>query len=260
VSSLADAYSATGGAWQAGPGRIYDRLAAELVARCPGGVRGRRVLDLGAGTGAASRAALDADAASVVASDIAAGMLAHDRRHRPPAVVGDSVRLPFRPRSFGAVVAAFSLNHLDDPVTGLAEARRVLVPGGALAASAYADDDSHPVKAAVEQACARRGWSPPTWYVAVRSGAVPLLATPERMLEAAAVAGLAGARVDAVRTSFPDLGPEALVAWRLGMAQVSAFVANLTVPERDALVAEALDELGEAPALVRSYLVLTWRS
>jgi SAM-dependent methyltransferase len=259
VSSLADAYSATGAAWQAGPGRIYDRLAAELVARCPGGVAGREVLDLGAGTGAASRAALDAGATSVVAVDIAAGMLTHDHRRRPPGVVGDLLRLPFRGRSFGAVVAAFSLNHLDDPVSGLVEARRVLAAGGGLAVSAYATDDTHPVKAAVDDAAARRGWSPPPWYAAVRSGAVPLLATPERALAAADAAGLRGASVEAVRTPFPDLGPEDLVAWRLGMAQMSGFVAQLTAGGRDELVAEVLPRLADAPPLVRSYLVLTWQ-
>jgi SAM-dependent methyltransferase len=260
VSSLADAYSATGAAWQAGPGRIYDRLAAELVARCPGGVHGRDVLDVGAGTGAASRAALDASAASVVAIDIAAGMLAHERARRPPAVVGDSRRLPFRRGSFGAVLAAFSLNHLDDPVAGLIEAQRVLAPGGGLAVSTYAADDTHPVKAAVEAASARRCWSPPAWYAAVRDEAVPLLATPDRALAAADAAGLVGASVEVVRTPFPDLAPEDLVAWRLGMAQMSGFVAQLTAGERDSLIAEALDLLGDAPPLVRSYLVLTWQT
>ena len=39
--TLADAYTATGGAWQAGPGRIYDQLSEVLVDHCPGGVAGR---------------------------------------------------------------------------------------------------------------------------------------------------------------------------------------------------------------------------
>jgi hypothetical protein len=51
-ASLADAYSRTGGAWEQGPGRIYRRLSEVLVACLPGGVAGRHVLDLGAGTGA----------------------------------------------------------------------------------------------------------------------------------------------------------------------------------------------------------------
>ena len=77
--TLADAYTATGGAWQAGPGRIYDQLSQVLVDHCPGGVAGRAVLDLGAGTGAASRAAQSAGARTTIAVDVAVGMLRHER-------------------------------------------------------------------------------------------------------------------------------------------------------------------------------------
>ena len=85
--SLADAYSRTGAAWEHGPGRIYRRLSDVLVARVPGGVAGRDVLDLGAGTGAAGRAALAAGAARVVEVDFAIGLLAVGacRRGRPPS-------------------------------------------------------------------------------------------------------------------------------------------------------------------------------
>ena len=81
-----------------------------------------------------------------VAVDAAYGMLAADRARRPAAVVGDACALPLRNRAVDAVVAAFSLNHLDDPVAGLREAARVTLPGGALLASAYAEDDTHPGK------------------------------------------------------------------------------------------------------------------
>lgn len=43
-----------------------------------------------------------------------------------PLLVGDAVQLPFRDRSFDAVVTTFMLFHLPDPTAGLAEAR----PGG----------------------------------------------------------------------------------------------------------------------------------
>jgi SAM-dependent methyltransferase len=255
---VAAAYSATGGAWQVGPGRIYDRLAEVLVDRCPGGVAGRAVLDLGAGTGAASRAALAAGARSVVALDVAPGMLAHDAGRRPPGLVGDSVALPVRSGSFGAVVAAFSLNHLDDPAAGLAEAARVLVPGGGLIASAYATDDTHPVRAAVEAACAERGWEPEPWYLALKADAAPRLATIESAAAAAAV--LPGATVGELRVPFPDLAPADLVAWRLGMAQLAGFVAGLAPPERAAVEADARARLGPgSPVLVRSCITIAWR-
>lgn len=254
---IAAAYDRTGAAWQAGPGRIYDRLADVALARCPVPLAGASVVDVGAGTGAATRAALACGAARVVAVDGAFGMLAVDVPARPPCAVADARALPLRSGVFDAVVAAFSINHLDDPVRALAEAARVLRPGGAIVVTAYATDDGHPVKAAVEDAAAAIGWTNDAWYAAVRAGAVPLLATTERAVTAARDAGLVDARAQRVDVPFPDLGPADLVAWRLGMANVAPFVAGLSLPQRHALAADAVARLGTgAPPLVRSMIVL----
>ena len=45
-------------------------------------------------------------------------------------VLGDATRLPFPSGAFEAVAALYMLYHLDDPTVAIAEARRVLVPGG----------------------------------------------------------------------------------------------------------------------------------
>jgi SAM-dependent methyltransferase len=260
--SLTAAYSATGAAWQQGPGRVYDRLADTVVAACPVPVGGRLVLDLGAGTGAASRALLRAGA-RVVAVDNALGMLLAvapgARGGRPPGAAGEALALPFVGGGFGAVVAAFCLNHLADPAAGLAEAARVTDPGGSVVVSAYAEDDDHPVKAAVEEAASRAGWSTPPWYEELKVEAIPRLATPERMAEVAAgVPGLTERRVARHEIPFPDLSPSDLVAWRLGMAPLAPFVAALDQPDRARLSRVALDRLGaDPPPLVRRILVLT---
>lgn len=154
--SIRNAYSATGVAWQEGPARIYDRLAALLVDRSPVSLAGLNVLDLGSGTGAASRAACAAGA-SPIALDGSIGMLLFDRMQRPPAVVGDLRALPLRDRCLDGVLSAFSLNHIDNPAEGLREAARVIRPGGPLLASSYATDDTHPVKHAVETAAGELG-------------------------------------------------------------------------------------------------------
>lgn len=256
TSAVAGAYSATGRAWQDGPGRIYDHLAEGLVARCPTVEAGAVVLDLGEGTGAVSRSALGRGA-RVVAVDAAEGMLATARAQRPAACVGDALALPFRSGGFDAVVAAFSLNHVAHPAAALREAARVLRPGGALVASAYAEDDTHPVKGAAEAAAAAAGWVSPAWYEEVRAEAVPRLATVDRARAVVAEAGLAGAAVAHVRVPFTDLGPADLVAWRFGMAQLAPFLAGLDPARRDAVVADARARLGDdPPPLVRSIIVI----
>jgi SAM-dependent methyltransferase len=233
--------------------RVYAPLAEALVARCPIDLAGRTVLDHGAGTGAASFAARAARAARVVAVDNALGMLREGRASRPPGAAGDALALPFRSLAFDVVLAAFSLNHLDDPTAGVREALRVAREF--LLASTYATDDDHPVKRAVDDALTEVGWSSPPWYrqlVDTRQ-----LATVD---DAAAVVERAGAvpeRVDHVRVRLPDLGPRDLVRWRLGMAQCAAFVAT---HDARRIEARALELLGDAAPLERSVIFIVARA
>ncbi len=256
ATSIADAYSRTGVAWQAGPGRIYDRLSQVLIDASPVTLTGRLVLDIGAGTGAASRA-IERAGGRPIAADIAHGMLRATASAGWSGVVADARALPLADGSLGAVVAAFSYNHVPDPARALAEARRVVAPGGAVIASAYADDDEHPVKAAVDTAATEAGWVPAPWVADIRTGAAPLLATVERAEAAARAAGLGGLRVAHVEVPFPELDVTALVAWRMGMAQVRPYLDTRTEPERAAIAARALELLGDAPPLVRRIIVLT---
>jgi SAM-dependent methyltransferase len=254
---LAGAYSTAGGSWQRGPGAVYDRLAEVVLARSPVPVAGARVLDAGAGTGAASRAAVAAGAARVVAVDAASGMLAFGAADRPPAATADLLALPLAAGSFDVAVASFSLNHLADPAAGLRELSRVTRAGGGIVASAYASDDSHPVKGAVEAALAARGWSPAPWLDELRTSVMPLLATVEGCRRALEAAGLAG-DVTPIRVPFPDLSAEDLVGWRLGMAQHAPFADSLGPGARRQLVDDAIARLPDPlPPLERSILVVS---
>lgn len=253
--TLGDAYSATGEAWQRGPGRVYDHLAEVLVAASPVALAGRLVLDVGAGTGAASRAIARAGGRPV-AVDLAPGMLAVDRVRRPPAAVADGRHLPLSTDACGAVVAAFSYNHVPDPHIALAEAARVVAPGGAVLASANAADDDHPVRAAVDAAAAEAGWRPDPWAKDLRATSMPQLATVQRAVAAAEQAGL-DAEGHVIDVPFPHLDGEDLVTWRLGMATLAPFMAGLPAARRRALERRALELLGEAQVLVRRMVVLT---
>jgi ubiquinone/menaquinone biosynthesis C-methylase UbiE len=255
--SVATAYSVGSAAWAAGPSRVYAHLAEVLVAASPVSLAGRLVCDVGAGTGVASRAAIAAGA-RVVATDLAPGMLAVDRVTRPPGVVGDATRLPFADGSLGGVVAAYCYNHLADPVTGLREAGRVTATRGPVLASAYALDDTHPVKDAVEAALGEAGWISPTFYADMKRDRVPQLATVERADAAACAAGLHDVIVSAVRVPFPELSVDDLVEWRLGMAHTAWFVEGLEHAARAGVVARVHNLLGpDVPMLERSVIHIT---
>lgn len=248
---MVDAYSEGAGAWASGPMRIYGRLAEELVARSPVPLGGRRVLDLGAGTGAASRAARGA---CVVAVDPALGMLRADQAVRPPAVAGDALALPFRDRAFDVVVAAFSLNHLADPAAGAREAGRVARQ--LVLASTYAVDDQHPVRDAADTALVEAGWQKPDWYGAAKT-AMAAWGTVERAADVLVASGLDPVAIEHARVPFPELSAREVVEWRLGMAQCAAFVA---AHDGNAIARRALELLGDGPPLVRSVLFIAARA
>ena len=86
-----------------------------------------RLLDLGAGTGAAVPLFGDR---SVVALDPVSGMLALNRS--PARVVGVGESLPFADGTFDSVFSAFVFRNLDSVSATLAEIRRVLRPRGSL--------------------------------------------------------------------------------------------------------------------------------
>jgi demethylmenaquinone methyltransferase/2-methoxy-6-polyprenyl-1,4-benzoquinol methylase len=254
---VADAYDRTGRSWEAGPARlVYDRLAEVLVAASPVSLAGRRVLDVGAGTGAAARS-IRAAGGHPVAVDVSLGMLRANATSAGRAVVADARRLPVPTGAVDGVVAAFSFNHLSDPAAGFREAARVCRPGSPILAAAYAADDHHPVRAAAEQALVEAGWVVDPWYADLRTRAVPLLATADGMLAAAHTAGLAG-QVAEVTVDLPDLTPADLVAWRLGMAQSAPFLATLAPAARARVHTRARHLLGPTPPpLRRSTIVLT---
>lgn len=245
LSSIADAYSIGARAWAEGPTRLYRRLAELLVEFSPHSLANRSVLDLGSGTGEGSRAAV-AVGADVTATDLAPEMLRVRQRHRPPAVAGDALALPFRDRAFDVVLAPFSLNHLDDPSVGVREAARV---GHRLLASTYADDDDHPVKEAVERALTEEGWARPSWYLQIKAS-MKRWGTVAAATAAIERGGLLATRVERFEVPFDDLGPSDMVAWRFGLAQCAPFVAALDADACRRTTARAIELLGHNPPLV----------
>ena len=99
---------------------------------------GTRLLDVACGPGFVSEAAA-ARGAEPIGLDVAAAMLVQARKRYPGLtfVEGDAERLPFADASFDAVTMNFGILHLSRPERAMAEARRVLVPGGTFAFTAW---------------------------------------------------------------------------------------------------------------------------
>ena len=251
---MARAYDATGGVWSDGPARVYDRLAEALVAESPVPLAGRLVLDVGAGTGAASLA-LVAAGARVVAVDVAPGMLRAHGVDGAGRVAAEATALPIADRAVDGVVAAFSFNHLLVPADGFREATRVGRLGAPVLVAAYAADDDHPAKQAVDTAAAEAGWRPEAWCDALRAGAAAQLATVDGMRAAAAVPGLVGNAAHR-RVDLPEIDPAAMVGWRMGMAQVAPFLAARGPRVRRAVARRAIELLGPEPPPVRRSIVV----
>ena len=101
------------------------------------------ILDLGCGTGVVTRAlaARDGFAGTVTGVDQSPHFVAAAERlaagdgvaDRVAFAVADAHELPFPDASFDAVVAHTLISHVRDPLTVLAEAARVVRPGGSVA-------------------------------------------------------------------------------------------------------------------------------
>jgi ubiquinone/menaquinone biosynthesis C-methylase UbiE len=123
--------------------RYFDEPARALIAAVAP-PRDARILDVGCGTGAVSRAARAATGpdAFIVALDPSLDMLQAARRGGvDPVVMASLPALPFARTSFDIVVSAFVLTHVDDPDAALADMARVLRPGGCVGVSAWAAGD-----------------------------------------------------------------------------------------------------------------------
>ena len=166
----AEASDLTGGVLSSSVFDVYDELlvplvfqqyADELVDRLAD-VRAGSILEVAAGTGVLTRAMADVlpDDVAITATDLVPGMVDRARRVGTTRPVtweqADALALPFEPGSFDVVVCQFGAMFFDPKRDALAEARRVLRPGGRLLFSVWDPIEQNEFAAVVNTAVQRR--------------------------------------------------------------------------------------------------------
>lgn len=135
--SIAGRYDLMNTLMTGGRHHAWRRLAAEALV-----APGDRIVDVGCGTGDLSFACVNAGASEVIGLDVAVPMLPIARRKaldRPEAArttgfgAGDATRLPLPDESVDGWCSAFVVRNIPDLDAAIAEAWRVLKPGGRLA-------------------------------------------------------------------------------------------------------------------------------
>lgn len=196
-----------------------------------------RVLDLCTGHGVVA-AELLAREAEVTALDFSAAMLALARRSAPEAVFveGDAMATGLADGSFDAVTIGFGVPHYPDPARGLAEAARVLRPGGRIAFSIWCGGGSAGAFGWLIDAVGRLGdpsvvlpSGPDAHQLADGSAAEPMLAD----------AGFADVRLTEAATELRVRDPEALFeVFDRGAVRAASLLGGQSKERRDAIRAD----------------------
>jgi ubiquinone/menaquinone biosynthesis C-methylase UbiE len=112
---------------------FFDRVHRGLLRRLPTGFTPAAVLDIGCGTGRLLRRMQKRWPSAVLTGvDLAEGMTAQARRLTPAAAIhqAPAEHLPVESDSVDLVTSTVSFHHWSDQARGVAEAARVLRPGG----------------------------------------------------------------------------------------------------------------------------------
>lgn len=161
--------------WNDRPGRAWVDHQGELDAMLSGALDllmeacaarpGERVLDVGCGAGASTRALASAVApgGAVLGMDISAPLLERARARVEGASFerADAQVHPFEAGAFDLVASRFGVMFFDDPVAAFANLRRALRPGGRLALVAWDAAERNPWFAAPDRIGRERLGLPP---------------------------------------------------------------------------------------------------
>ncbi len=151
------------------------------------------------------------------------------------AIAGDMCALPFADCCFDAAVSGFAISHIDAPEDALVEMRRVVRGHGRVIASVFGEAEGRVSKDVVDEVARQFGYEPPDWYVQLKTRTEPKSNTPALLRRCAEAAGLEDIDVADLTVDSGLATPEAIVAYRTGLAHLAPFVDSLSASRRAAL-------------------------
>ena len=181
--------------------RLMGDVMFEALACDGSNLKGRRVLDLGCGTGWFARKMACAWDATVTGVDLSPGMIQQARDASGPGItwqVADAESLPFAENSFDVVFSNLMVQWCADPATVFSECRRVLRPGGRVVLSTLLKGTLRELEQAWEKA------DPGQQHINRFES--------KEFLQQRARAVLPGSRVDSRTVPLPYASPMALAA------------------------------------------------
>jgi ubiquinone/menaquinone biosynthesis C-methylase UbiE len=239
ATDASNAYEGVADAWAHGPAVLYDRLASVTIAGIANQLQDMLVLDVGAGTGALCRA-LQKAGAIPVALDSSRDMLRLIGDAAALSLTGDMCALPFAGGRFEAAVSGFAISHIDAPQNALREMRRVVRRNGRVIAAVFGAAPASVAKDAVDEVARNFGYQPPEWYVELKTRTELRSNTPALLAGCARAAGLDSIEIADVIVDPGIDTPEAIAAYRTGLAHIAPFVASLPASTRIEFVAQSV--------------------
>jgi SAM-dependent methyltransferase len=168
--------------------------------------------------------------------DFASPMVAKASDHYPSISFkqGDAEALPYPDGSFDGVVCCYGIMHLPQPDLALAEAFRVLKPGGAYIFTQWAADDE--LLTIVSTAVVEHGG-----LVELPAAPPPLrFSDPEECRRTLSAAGFGNIMVERLDISWTSDRPDALLELIAGGTVRAAMVIDAQQPEPQAKIREAI--------------------